>query len=68
MKPVHVHVQIHKLTNAEGYFLGKILITSPWVGVELTMLVVIGTDCIDSWKSNYHTIMTMMAPKQLLIW
>jgi len=26
MKPVHVHVQIHKLTNAEGYILGKILI------------------------------------------
>ena len=28
-------------------------ITSPWVGFELTMLVVIGTDCIDSCKSNY---------------
>ena len=28
---------------------------------ELTMLVVIGTDCIDSCKSNYHTIMAMTA-------
>ena len=27
-----------------------------WVGFELTTLVVIGTDCIDSYKSNYHYI------------
>jgi hypothetical protein len=27
-----------------------------WVGFELTTLVVIGTDCIGSIKSNYHTI------------
>ena len=26
------------------------------VGFELTTLVVIGTDCIGSYKSNYHTI------------
>jgi hypothetical protein len=33
--------------------------------VHLTMngLVVIGTDCTDSCKSNYHTIMTTTAPK-----
>ena len=30
-------------------------------GFELTMLVVIGTGCIGTYKSNYHTIMTMMA-------
>jgi hypothetical protein len=37
------------------------------VGFELAMLVVIGTDCIGSCKSNYHTIMitTMMAPVSL---
>ena len=29
-----------------------------WVGLKLTTLVVIGTDCIDSCKSNYHTITT----------
>jgi len=28
------------------------------VGFELTILVVIGTDCIGSFKSNYHTITT----------
>jgi hypothetical protein len=29
-----------------------------WAGFELTMLVVIGTDCIGSCKSNYHMITT----------
>jgi hypothetical protein len=33
-----------------------------WVGFELTTLVVIGTDCIGSYKSKYHTIKTMTAP------
>jgi hypothetical protein len=27
-----------------------------WTGFKLTMLVVIGIDCIGSYKSNYHTI------------
>ena len=36
--------------------------TSPWVRFELTMLVVIGTDCTGSCKSNYHTITTTTAP------
>ena len=31
-------------------------------GFELTKLVVIGTDCIDSGKSNYHTITTTTVP------
>jgi hypothetical protein len=31
-------------------------------GFELTMLVVIGTDCIGSCKSNYHTITNTTAP------
>jgi hypothetical protein len=34
----------------------------PWVGFKLTTLVVIGTDCTESCKPNYHTITTMMAP------
>jgi hypothetical protein len=29
-----------------------------WVGFDLITLVVIGTDCIGSYKSNYHTITT----------
>ena len=37
-------------------------------GFELTTLVVIGTDCIGSYKSNYHTIMTMSAPKFIVTW
>ena len=32
--------------------------TSPWTRFGLTTLVVIGTDCIGSCKSNYHMIMT----------
>ena len=31
---------------------------SPWVGSGLTTLIVIGTDCISSCNSNYHTIST----------
>ena len=30
-----------------------------WTGFELTILVVIGTDCTGSCKSNYHMIMTI---------
>jgi hypothetical protein len=30
-----------------------------WAGFELTTLVLIYTDCIGSYKSNYHTITTM---------
>ena len=33
-----------------------LLYRSPWSRLELTTSVVIGTDYIDSWKSNYHTI------------
>jgi hypothetical protein len=33
-----------------------------WAWFKLTMLVVIGTDCIGSCKSNYHAIMPTMAP------
>jgi len=32
------------------------LYTSPWSRLELTTSAVIGTDCIGSCKSNYHTI------------
>jgi hypothetical protein len=39
----------------------KMLYTSPWSRFELTTSAVIGTDCIDSCKSNYHMIMATMA-------
>ena len=35
-----------------------------WVGFQLT-LVVIGTDCIGSYKSNYHAITNTTAPLSL---
>ena len=39
--------------------------TSLWTGFELTTSVVIGTDCIGSCKSNYHTITTTTVPVQI---
>jgi hypothetical protein len=36
--------------------------TSPWAVFELTTLVVIGTDCISNFKSNYHKITTTTVP------
>jgi hypothetical protein len=38
------------------------LFTSPWSRFELPTSVVIGTDCIGSIKSNYHTITATTAP------
>jgi hypothetical protein len=37
------------------------LYTSPSTRFELTTSVVIGTDCIGSYKSNYHMITAMTA-------
>jgi hypothetical protein len=31
-----------------------------WAGIELTTLVVTGTNCICSYKSNYYTITTAL--------
>ena len=42
--------------------------TSPWAGFELSTLVVIGTNCIGSCKSNYHTIITTMASTSINSW
>jgi ABC-type uncharacterized transport system YnjBCD ATPase subunit len=36
------------------------------VEFKLTTLVVIGTDCTGSYKSNYHAIMTMTATQYIL--
>jgi len=41
------------------------LYTSPWSRFEVTTSVVIDTDCIDSCKSNYHTIMATTAPSDI---
>ena len=42
------------------------LYTSLWSIFELTTSVLIGTDCISSCKSNYHTITVTTAPNQLM--
>jgi hypothetical protein len=34
-----------------------------WAGFELTTLMVISTDCMGSYKSNYHAIMTTTVPQ-----
>jgi hypothetical protein len=58
--PGENHSPCHKsLTN---YHI--MLYTSPWAGFELKTSVVIGTDCICSCKSNYHTITATMTPWQ----
>jgi hypothetical protein len=56
-KPLTCH---KSLTNFITYCC--IEYTSPWTGLKLTTLVLIGIDCTGSCKSNYHTITTMMAP------
>ena len=38
-----------------------------WAGFQLTPLVMIGTDCIDSCKSNYHMTTTTTAPRLSII-
>ena len=40
--------------------------TLPWVGWELTTLMVIGTDSIGNCKSHYYTIATMTAPNYII--
>jgi hypothetical protein len=39
--------------------------TPPWSRFELTISVVIGTDCIGSCKSNYHMITATTAPSKI---
>ena len=56
--PRENHQPVASLTNCIEY-------TSALAGFELTTLVVIGTDYTGSHKSNYHKIMTTMAPSLL---
>ena len=52
------------LSQVTDNFYHIMLYTSVWSRFELTS-VVIGTDCIGSCKSNYHTITAMTAPSPL---
>jgi hypothetical protein len=57
-RPVASHWQTLSHKNVMLY-------TLSWSRFELTTSVVIGTDCIGSCKSNYHTIMATTAPQVL---
>jgi hypothetical protein len=53
------------LSQVTGKVYHIMLYTSPWSRFELTTSVVIGTDCIGSCKSNFHTI-TATSPHKML--
>jgi hypothetical protein len=48
-----------------SYFAVQIMVHLTWAGFKLAKLVVIGTDCIGSYKSNYHMITTTTAPNNI---
>ena len=53
------------LSNVTDKLYHIMLYASPWSRFELTALIVIGTDCIDSCQSNYHAITDTTAPWML---
>jgi hypothetical protein len=55
----------HRPVADERYYIMLYRVLLAWEGFELKTLVVIGTDCIGSCKSNYHTITATTAPKIL---
>ena len=46
----------HRPVASHWQTLSHNVVHSPWSRLELTTSVVMGTDCIGSCKSNYHTI------------
>ena len=59
-RPVVSHWQVYLIICIEY--------TSPWTRFELTTLVMVGTDCTGSFKSNYHTIMINPVPSKFDIY
>ena len=57
----------HRPVASHWQTLSHNVVHLPWSRFKLTTSVVIGTDCIGSCKSNYHTITTMTAPHLLII-
>ena len=60
----HWPVTSHRQTISH-YVLSSTQVTSPGARFKLTVLVMIGTDCTCSCKSNYHT--TTTAPHKLVV-
>jgi hypothetical protein len=59
-------VKIIDLSQATEKLYHIILYTSPWSRFVLTASVVIATDCIGSYQSNYHMITATTAPCVLI--
>ena len=56
-KTSHCQTLSHNVVSSTPRLSGfeYIILGTAWSVFEHTMLVVIGTDCIGSYKSNYHT-------------
>ena len=52
----HWQILSHNVVSSTGT-------PDPWVGFELITLVVLGTDCTGTCKSNHHTITTTAVPE-----
>ena len=60
--PGENHRHVSRTDKVITYVVQMYRVHLAWAGFELSMLVVIGTDCTGSCKSNYHTIKSMTTP------
>ena len=58
------HVTSHWQTLSHNVVTTRVHLA--WAGFELTTLVMIGTDCIGSYKSNDHAITTTTTPEKVI--
>ena len=60
--PGENHRHVSRTDKVITYVVQMYRVHLAWAGFELSMVVVIGTDCTGSCKSNYHTIKSMTTP------